>query len=161
MPTVIEVTIFGDPKGQPRPRAFARRMGSKFVARVYDSDVADEWKGAVDGALLTRAISNELKMRDGPFAVAMEFVFERPKSHFDARGLVRRQRSPAHLQKPDLDNLAKLILDRITRSGRYWNDDSQVVSLQVSKHWRIDSGQSYCTLRIEYRGEENTLTKPT
>lgn len=154
MPELIELTIFGDPKGQPRPRAFARRMGSKFVARVYDSDVADDWKAAVDGALLTRAIANELASREGPFAVAMEFVFERPKSHFDARGLVKRQRSETHLQKPDLDNLAKLILDRITKSGRYWGDDAQVMSLQVSKHWRIDAGQSYCTLRIEYRGED-------
>ena len=156
MPMLIELTIFGDPKGQPRPRAFARRMGSKYVARVYDSDVADEWKSAVDCAILARAMINDLKMREGPFAVAMEFVFERPKSHFDSRGLVKRGRNPAHLQKPDLDNLAKLILDRITKCGRYWNDDSQVMSLQVSKHWRIDAGQSYCTLRIEYRGEETS-----
>ena len=74
MPTLIELTIFGDPKGQPRPRAFARRMGAKYVARVYDSDVADEWKSAVDCAILTRAMSNELKMREGPFAVAMTLV---------------------------------------------------------------------------------------
>ena len=33
--------IFGDPKGQPRARALARKMGSKSVARMYDSDVAD------------------------------------------------------------------------------------------------------------------------
>ena len=39
--------IFGDPKGQPRARAFARKMGAKHVARMYDSDVADAWKRAV------------------------------------------------------------------------------------------------------------------
>jgi hypothetical protein len=26
--------IFGDPKGQPRTRAFARKMGAKHVARM-------------------------------------------------------------------------------------------------------------------------------
>jgi len=44
--------IFGDPKGQPRARAFARKMGAKYVARMYDSDVADSWKRAVNVALV-------------------------------------------------------------------------------------------------------------
>lgn len=30
--------ITGEPKGQPRPRAFARKMGNVHVARFYDSD---------------------------------------------------------------------------------------------------------------------------
>lgn len=36
--------------------------------------------------------------------------------------------------KPDVDNLAKLILDAMTKS-RYWNDDNQVAELSISKHW--------------------------
>lgn len=36
--------------------------------------------------------------------------------------------------KPDVDNLAKLILDAMTKS-RYWKDDNQVAELSISKHW--------------------------
>jgi len=43
------ITFFvpGEPKGQPRPRAFARKMGDKFVARVFDAATAEGWKGAI------------------------------------------------------------------------------------------------------------------
>ena len=54
--TPFEFKITGDPKGQPRPRAYARRMGANFVARVYDSDVADEWKRAVRMAVRADAM---------------------------------------------------------------------------------------------------------
>ena len=45
--STLAFTVTGEPKGQPRPRAFARKMGAIHVARFYDSDVADEWKRAV------------------------------------------------------------------------------------------------------------------
>ncbi|EQB10397.1 hypothetical protein L284_17025 [Novosphingobium lindaniclasticum LE124] len=37
--------------------------------------------------------------------------------------------------KPDVDNYAKGVLDAITKDGRFWSDDSQVVGLWVSKTW--------------------------
>ena len=40
-----------------------------------------------------------------------------------------------HTSKPDLDNLAKLVLDRITRNGRFWGDDAQVDMLAIGKEW--------------------------
>ena len=36
--------------------------------------------------------------------------------------------------KPDLDNIAKLILDAMTKAG-YWVDDAQVSRLQLEKFW--------------------------
>ena len=35
--------------------------------------------------------------------------------------------------KPDVDNLAKLILDAMTKAG-YWHDDNQVCDLRVTKY---------------------------
>ncbi len=37
------------------------------------------------------------------------------------------------LHKPDVDNLAKLILDAMTKAG-YWLDDNQVCDLRVTKY---------------------------
>lgn len=37
--------------------------------------------------------------------------------------------------RPDLDNLAKLVMDAMTRSGQWWKDDSQVVELTLRKEY--------------------------
>ena len=57
----------------------------------------------------------------------------------------------AHAGKPDVDNLAKLILDQITRSGNVWRDDSQVVSLTVHKFWAVGAEQG-CSVSISTLG---------
>jgi Holliday junction resolvase RusA-like endonuclease len=142
--------IHGDPKGQPRPRAFARKMGAKYVARMYDSDVADSWKRAVNVALV-KAI-NEHKPeynKDGAFEVVATFFMRRPKSHFNAHGFVKPNAPVRHAQKPDADNLVKLVLDRITRSEIIWRDDSQVAYLTVAKYWSDKDENVGCNLTLQ------------
>ena len=142
--------IFGDPKGQPRARAFARKMGAKHVARMYDSDEADAWKRAVD-----LGIERELKaaavMPDpfGAFECKLTFFFRRPKSHYGKAGHVKASAPVCHVSKPDADNLAKLVLDRITRGGRIWRDDSQVARLHVEKFWAITDARIGVYLSVE------------
>jgi len=147
----LTVTIHGDPKGQPRPRAYARRMGNNFVARVYDSDVADGWKKAVRTTVQREALKlYPTRMEDIPFRVEMAFCFARPKSHFSTSGLLKAKHAIWHLQKPDCDNLAKLVLDQVTDIGTVWKDDSQVVTLVVQKLWlREQQELGRCELTIE------------
>jgi Holliday junction resolvase RusA-like endonuclease len=142
--------IHGDPKGQPRPRAFARKMGAKYVARVYDSDVADEWKRAVDKAIVIAYSEHKPAFEDHrPFEVVMSFWMRRPKSHFNAQGFVKPSMPMRHAQKPDADNLVKLVLDRITRSKMIWRDDSQVAYLTVSKYWAEKDEYVGCNLTLQ------------
>jgi Holliday junction resolvase RusA-like endonuclease len=141
--------IFGDPKGQPRARAFARKMGAKHVARMYDSDVADAWKRAVD-----LGIERELKAVGaldpvGAFECKLTFFFRRPKSHYGKSGHVKASAPVCHVSKPDADNLAKLVLDRITRGGQIWRDDSQVAKLRVEKYWAITDARIGVYLSVE------------
>lgn len=140
--------IVGDPKGQPRPRAFARRMGARFVARVYNPDVADEWKERVKVAVrngMPTSFSNQPS--DGAFYVRMHFQFQRPPSHLTSKGVLKAGALFEHLKKPDADNLAKAVLDAISDTQRVWSDDAQVVQLAVSKTWT--SGESGLLLEIE------------
>ena len=148
----FEIFITGDPKGQPRARAFARKMGAKFVARMYDSDVADGWKAQVRAGVLGIAFAQGLMAIEGPFDVEMRFRFERPKSHFLRDGSLGKGRSSSYIQKPDLDNLAKLVLDVITRLQRCWVDDDQVVRLVVEKRWALVGESAGCVLRIATAG---------
>ncbi len=110
-------------------------MGAKFVARMYDSDAADVWKAAVDAQLVEIARTHSLEPFAGRCSVILQFYFQRPKSHLRTSGMLKEHAPSAHTSKPDLDNLAKLILDRITRNERFWRDDAQVDMLMISKEW--------------------------
>ena len=148
--STLAFTITGEPKGQPRPRAFARKMGTVHVARFYDSDVADEWKRAVQIVVLDAAIVHKWPLTLGPVAISMCFSLPRPKSHFGAKGL--KASAPLHHSgKPDADNLAKLVMDQITKSGKVWRDDSQVVSLTAHKLW-ASGNESGCSVLIALAG---------
>jgi len=149
--STLAFTITGEPKGQPRPRAFARKMGAVHVARFYDSDVADAWKQAVQIALLEMATQTRWELTLGPVVVELRFAMPRPKSHFGTKWL-RPSASKAHVNKPDADNLAKLVLDQITRSGCVWRDDSQVVSLTVDKFWAVGEEHG-CWVRVSTVGD--------
>ena len=144
----FDIFIDGYPKGQPRARAYARKMGGKFVARMYDSDVADAWKAKVRMCVLFQANALRLQATEEPFEVVMVFSFQRPESHFRTSGALGKGRVREHLQKPDADNLAKLVLDVITRLQRLWMDDDQVVRLVVEKSWEVVGFDAGCHLII-------------
>jgi Holliday junction resolvase RusA-like endonuclease len=64
------------------------------------------------------------------------FYLPRPKSAYRVakKGVsVRSGLSLYHTQKPDLDNLVKLVLDSC--NGVVFGDDSQIVELLVRKAW--------------------------
>lgn len=120
----IATWVSGDPKPQPRARAFSRNGR----ASVYNPSTAEGWKSAV---------ATELKPfvpdvpEDGPMAVRLRFVFARPKTHFTKRGL--RPEAPVyHTAAKDVDNLAKGLMDACTVIG-VWRDDGQVARLDVTK----------------------------
>jgi Holliday junction resolvase RusA-like endonuclease len=48
---------------------------------------------------------------------------------------VRPKTTKLFAPKPDVDNYAKGVLDAITKDGRFWSDDTQVVTLIATKAW--------------------------
>jgi Holliday junction resolvase RusA-like endonuclease len=120
--SVIEVA--GDPKGQPRPRAFSR--GGK--ARIFDCGSAEGWT-----SLLALAARDHLPAAplSGPVRVDVEFRFRRPQR-------LQKKSSPEgfipHTARPDRDNLDKAILDCLTQIG-FLQDDALVVEGTIKKHY--------------------------
>lgn len=49
--------------------------------------------------------------------------------------------------KPDVDNYAKGVLDVITKDGRFWADDTQVVILTVTKAWTTGTPGIHVTIK--------------
>ena len=69
----------------------------------------------------------------GPVCCRLHFTFKRPKSHLTARGTLRKGAPARHVYKPDVDNLAKFVLDAL--NGVYYQDDSQIDELHVHKKY--------------------------
>lgn len=72
---------------------------------------------------------------EGPIEVRLQFNMPIPKS---ATKKMRRQieeGADAHIKKPDLDNLAKAVLDAL--NGIAFTDDSQIAKIKMEKryHW--------------------------
>jgi Holliday junction resolvase RusA-like endonuclease len=139
--TRIEFTVVGEPKGQPRPRAFARKMGDKFVARVYDDGTAEKWKS--DIAIAGRPHIPAAPI-EGPVRLDVDFVFPRPK-------YLMRAKDPAgeipHTAKPDRDNCEKALLDALKTLG-FFRDDSQVCAGEVTKWYAAKNGRPGARIMI-------------
>jgi Holliday junction resolvase RusA-like endonuclease len=141
--------VHGDPKAQPRARAFAwMGSGGKIMVRAYDPGTAEGWKAQI--AMSARP-HIPLKPIEEPVSVNLLFWFRRPKAHFKGKSKELRTDAPtAHCTKPDCDNLAKAVLDALTALGM-WRDDKQVYSICVSKHYAADTVG--CTVHVETGGE--------
>ena len=133
----VEFFATGEPKGQPRPRAFTRHGR----ARVYDPATAEGWKGQV--ALAAEA-HRPLTPIGTATALWLRFRLPRPQAHFGRSGL--RSTAPrVHTGKPDADNLAKAVLDALVGIG-FLRDDRLVWSLRVTK--RYADGPPGCRVRL-------------
>jgi Holliday junction resolvase RusA-like endonuclease len=132
----------GMPKGQPRPRAFSR--GGR--AAVYDPGTAEGWKSCVAVA----AQELEGAAIHCPLSVTLTFYLPRPKSHYRNNGTLKDS-SPVYMNvnKPDIDNLAKAVLDALTNI-RAWLDDDQVCELTIRKYWEQPQTHAPgCMIRID------------
>lgn len=130
------VWIPGEPKGQPRPRAFA----FKGKARVYNPGTAEAFKGAV--ALAVRPFLPAQPI-ECPLSVRLFCHFQRPKSHYTKKGL--RPTAPVHhTSTPDADNVLKSVCDALTGVG-LWRDDSQVARAEIRKEYGDTPG---CWLEV-------------
>jgi Holliday junction resolvase RusA-like endonuclease len=131
--TALEFWVEGTPKAQPRVKAFARGRH----AGVYTPDTADGWKAEVRRAALAKCSTPE-PLR-GPLLVFLTFVMPRPKS---------RKVDYWHTSRPDVDNLAKAVLDALGDAG-IWGDDAQVARMVVQKIYVQGTEAPGCTVIID------------
>lgn len=108
-----------------------RRDGTQFVGKMQSS----KGKKTQDDLLSLLAPHRPHKPIGSPVVVSVEWAYpfrksEPKKNRFDGLPCVTR---------PDCDNLAKLLLDCMTRLA-FWNDDSQVYRLFFEKCYRHEPG---------------------
>lgn len=120
------------PKGKERPR-FVRR--GKYVS-TYTPKTTLKYEEIIRNAFVEQCIGKYDKEYVGAVKVSIWAHFEPPKSYSKER---REEliKNVYHINKPDLDNITKSILDAL--NGVAWKDDSQICDLEVHKCYEIEN----------------------
>ena len=133
----VEFLVEGEPKGQPRPRMTT--VGGH--ARSYDPSDAVLYKNFVKikclEALKEEGIDYINPVSDHGFRVQI-FAYKEPPKSFSKKktaDAIAQRIDP--LTKPDVDNIAKIILDAC--SGVLWKDDKEITDLRVKKFYGLQS----------------------
>lgn len=116
----LEFTVDGIPVPQGSKRAF--NVGKRAVVVDTNKVTLKPWRAHVRQAAET-ALDGRTGFTEACF-VLLDFHMPRPKTVIRLRPSV----------KPDIDKLARSILDSLTDSG-VLKDDSLVVSLHARKHY--------------------------
>lgn len=127
---MIKFTLPIIPTAQARPKVTAR---GKF-AHAYKTGNQKDNERTLEAWIMQHVPSEPLS---GP--LVLEFVAALPVGKSDSKK-VRAAKlcgEIAPIKKPDLDNLAKQLKDTMTRM-RFWQDDSQVVTLRCDKIYAED-----------------------
>src|SRR5918912_4223674 len=122
---MIELVVPGPPQGKQRPR-FVRATGRTFTPK--ETELAE--------ARIERAWESAGQQRlDGPVALGLVVVLERPRAHRckDGRLSAAGTRSEWPCRRPDLDNAFKLAADAL--NNRAYTDDSQIVEAHAWRRW--------------------------
>ncbi len=119
----------GIPQSQGSKTAFNRKGGGRPIM-IEANAKTKPWRADVrEAGLAAREMGFEL-LQDC-VEVGITFFFPRPKCHFNSKGALKAKSPSAPKGKPDIDKLARAVLDALT--GVCWKDDAQVVRLYVDK----------------------------
>jgi crossover junction endodeoxyribonuclease RusA len=110
--------------GHPAPQGSKRHVGNGVM--IESSKRVKSWREDVRAALLDPTGQPRHRFdAEAALTVRLEFVMPRPAS-------TPKRRTPPAIRKPDIDKLARALLDAITSAGVI-SDDARVVDLHATK----------------------------
>jgi len=130
-------SISGEPKAQKRHRH--RTIQPKDKRRksfVQTYDPCSKEKEAFRTLAARFAPDRPLEC---PIRVAIHCFMPHAKTHIGTgknAGKIKPSAPSLHIKKPDVDNLAKFVMDALT--GLFWKDDSVIYSMHVVKSYSTD-----------------------
>ena len=125
-----EFFVPGPPVAKQRARTVTRSAhGPLPFARTYTPAKTENYQAFVRGCALV-GIRAPI---DGPITVWLEVRLAVPGSWSEKRKRRAHGGLIAATKRPDLDNVAKSILDAV--NGLAWRDDAQIVGLHVTKEY--------------------------
>lgn len=115
-------------EGLPKPQGSKRVFNGRVVEAA--GNALKVWRKAI-AAECHAQINEDHKLMLGPIAVEVTFYLPRPKT-------VSEKQRPQPIVPPDVDKLARALLDGIGQSEVIWGDDSQVTELKATKVYGYD-----------------------
>lgn len=133
----VTFCVPGEPVAQPRVRHSSR--GGFSRAYVPAKHPIHAFRQAV--AMAAKAAG--VRQASESVLIFIDAVFERPKSHWNSRGLAA---SAPPRPRPDVDNIQKGIQDAL--KGIAYGDDSQIIRGDVTKRYaaRGEQGKTEITI---------------
>lgn len=143
---MLTFTAWGNaaPKGSAKGLVVTSKATGKARAVVtHDNSRTKGWQQTIAEAA-GRAL-DEIPFGAGmwatePIRLLVVFYLARPKS-------LGKKTNVHHTKKPDLDKLARSVGDALT--GVLWNDDSQVVDLQVRKRYAPPDTAPHAVITVQ------------
>ena len=136
--------------GQPAPQGSKRHVGGGRM--VESSRAVGPWREAVRAEAQDVLLATNDWHPDGmSLQVTVVFVLRRPKSHYRSgrnAGLVRESAPRFPAGRPDVDKLARAVLDGLVAGG-VMADDAQVVSLNAAKVWAAAKDAPGAIIEVE------------
>jgi len=140
--------------GRPVPQGSKSAFISKSTGKpiVVDKDVRlPQWRAKITSAAIDKQAEYMHTMPAlyatlpfvGGVGISIDFVLERPKTHFGSGKNVDKVKpgAPSHpATMPDIDKLMRAIFDALT-DAQVWKDDGQVVWVQATKTY-ANAGQA-------------------
>jgi Holliday junction resolvase RusA-like endonuclease len=141
MNKTIEFFVAGIPKAQPRVKA--RCINGR--GSVYTPTSADDWKSLIAIEARKHLPTSPI---DAPISLELYWWLARPKWHYRSNGNLRADAPQWHTCRPDIDNLAKAVMDILTAIGM-WRDDALVYRALKFKLYARATEQTGVTIRIQ------------
>ena len=138
--------------GIPAPKGSTKAFYIKKLGRAvvtHDNKRTRPWEQAI----LAELLALHPQIIEGAVVVAMTFWMPRPRGHFrggaelGGKNGLRPAAPRSHLVRPDVDKLARVVLDAMT--GVVYRDDAQVTTIEARKHYATDGVQT-SGVRIEW-----------
>ena len=126
--------------GYPAPQGSKRIVNGRMIE---SSRALPAWREAIRSE--TQREMNSSSAAEGPLRVELLFLMPRPKSHFGVKG-IRKGAPTLPAVAPDIDKLARAVLDGLTQGGAI-EDDSLVTTLVVKKVY-ADNGNAGVVIRV-------------
>lgn len=134
---MITFRVMGQPVGKARPRV--TRAGRVYTPKKTEQAEDDIRKMA------TYVMCDEPPLQ-GPVELVVVFTMDVPPSWSKAKRQQAYKQEIKPAGKPDIDNLAKTVMDAI--NGVVYQDDAQVVMIAATKRYRTDCEAPMTTVRV-------------
>ncbi len=148
---ILDIKVPGKPVGKGRPR-FAK--AGRFV-RVYTDEKTATWEDRAARAMRIAYVDGHglASPLDEPVTVTVAAVCKRPGSRpawMTGEAWRARWKDGARVvccSKPDVDNVAKAVMDALTLAG-VLTDDTRVVRLAATKEYAAAGEQEHVAVTV-------------